>query len=103
MNMQKIMLEAMTANDKAIIREANIDFDRLKKCVFPMDGVQNIDTQVIKDKVAKNEPITFEWALQEYYKNTDKDYHRKFLQDLAKGLLTEKTDESMFFSQEDAN
>lgn len=103
MNMQKIMLEAMTANDKAIIREANVDFDRLKKCVFPMDGVQNIDTQVIKDKVAKNEPITFEWALQEYYKNDNKDYHRKFLQDLAKGLLTEKTDESMFFSQEDAN
>lgn len=103
MNMQKIMLEAMTANDKAIIREANIDFDRLKKCVFPMDGVQNIDTQAIKDKVTKNEPITFEWALQEYYKNDNKDYHRKFLQDLAKGLLTEKTDESMFFSQEDAN
>lgn len=103
MNMQKIMLEAMTANDKAIIREANVDFGRLKQCVFPMDGVQDIDTQVIKDKVAKNEPITFEWALQEYYKNSDKDYHRKFLQDLAKGLLTEKTDESMFFSHEDAS
>ena len=103
MNMQKIMLEAMTANDKAIIREANVDFDRLKQCVFPMDGVQDIETQVIKDKVAKNEPITFEWALQEYYKNSDKDYHRKFLQDLAKGLLKEKTDESMFFSHEDAS
>lgn len=97
MNMQKILLEAMSYKDDAAIRkEANGYLAELRNYVFPVQVSDDICAN-IKDRLGQNQPVSFEWALNEYYKNIGTTAEkRKFLFDLGRSLLPERQGR-MFF------
>ena len=100
MNMQKILLEAMSAtDDEAIRREANEYLANLAKYVFPIDG-NNVTSSTIQNRVQSGKPVDFQWAATEFAENgASRD--PKFLFDLGKSLLPQKDGTSLFF--ENAN
>lgn len=102
MNMQKILLEAMSYKEDAAIRKkANGYLAELRNYVFPVQVRDDLCAN-IKVRLGQNEPVTFEWALTEYYKKINTDAKkRQFLFDLGRSLLPERQGR-MFFEHDSA-
>jgi hypothetical protein len=95
MNMQHFLLEAISSTDEQIKKEANANLNAMRNYQFPIDTNTQITSSKIQNRVNDNEPVTFEWAVTNY-----NGYDKQFLLDLARSLISEMTDTSMFFENQ---
>ena len=94
MNMQKIMLEALSASDnEKISRDSGRTLAKLISYVFPVDA-NTVRSQKIKDKLNKGEPVTFQWAAMNYANDSE------FLYDLGKSIAPQMNGTSLFFEHQ---
>lgn len=95
MNMQKIMLEALSASDKKEIACASgRNLAKLISYTFPVDA-KKVHSQKIIDRINSGMPVTFEWAADNW-KNA-----ASFLYDLGNSLVPQlRKNTSLFFSHQ---
>ena len=94
MNMQKIMLEALSASaNEQISRDSGRTLAKLISYVFPVDA-NTVRSQKIKDKLNKGEPVTFQWAAMNYANDSE------FLYDLGKSIAPQMNGTSLFFEHQ---
>ena len=99
MNMQKIMLEALTFSTEQINRDTGRSLAKLLAYEFPIDRAK-VGSQKIVDRIDnEKKPVTFEWAFNEYKKNKG-DY--RFLYDLGNSLAPKLTKTSLFFGHQES-
>lgn len=99
MNMQKIMLEALTFSTEQINRDTGRSLAKLLAYEFPVDRAK-VGSQKIADRIDNDkQPVTFEWAFGEYKKNKG-DY--RFLYDLGNSIAPKMTKTSLFFGHQES-
>lgn len=95
MNMQKIMLEALSASDEnEIARASGRNLAKLISYAFPVDA-KKVHSQKIIDRINSGMPVTFEWAAD----NCNND--ASFLYDLGNSLVPQmRKNISLFFGHQ---
>lgn len=95
MNMQKIMLEALSASDnEKISRDSGRTLAKLVSYVFPVDA-NKVTSSKIQKRLAEGEPVTFQWAADNF--NV---YDTEFFFDLGRSLVPQMNGTSLFFEHQ---
>ena len=95
MNMQKIMLEALSASDnEKISRDSGRTLAKLVSYVFPVDA-NKVTSSKIQQRLAQGEPVTFQWAA-----NNFNVYDTEFFFDLGRSLVPQLNGTSLFFEHQ---
>ena len=98
MNMQKIMLEALTYSDEEITRASGRNLANLVKFEFPVD-INTVKSDKIRERLREKKPITFEWAAENFT-----EYNGEFLYELGKSLVPDLIKgTSLFFGSQSAS
>lgn len=95
MNMQKIMLEALSASDEQeIARASGRNLAKLISYTFPVD-INKVHSQKIVNRINLGKPVDFEWAADNFTGDGS------FLYDLGKSLVPQlKNNTSLFFNKQ---
>lgn len=95
MNMQKIMLEALSASDeRKIARDSGRNLAKLISYKFPVDA-QKVHSQKIINRLNDGKPVDFEWAADNFTGDGE------FLYDLGNSLVPQLNDNtSLFFEKQ---
>lgn len=95
MNMQKIMLEALSASDEQeIARASGRNLAKLISYTFPVD-INKVHSQKIVNRINLGKPVDFEWAADNFTGDGS------FLYDLGNSLVPQlKNNTSLFFNKQ---